>query len=186
LLSLLRDSIDGRPTVTDAQGAALNAVRVTAATSSDATATSSDGAAPVVTFSQADGTYTFASLLPGTYRLTFERSGFRRDIRDQVQLRARGTATVSVTLEIAGLREAVAVTPEPSLVGTGSTKLVTRLSAEKLAAVPSATDMWAVLGHAEGVSIPWLEPSVGVNDCRTQSRWLFLTQCVDGRDPRRA
>jgi hypothetical protein len=130
-------------TVTDAQGAALKAVRVSA--------TSSDGAAAHVTFSGADGGYAFSSLPPGPYKLAFERSGFRSETRDHLELTAGVTVTASATLEIAALRETVAVTPDPSLVGTASTKLVTRLPAEKLAAVPSATDMWSVLGQSEGI-----------------------------------
>jgi hypothetical protein len=129
-------------TVTDAQAGALGTVRVSAISSE----------IPVrVTVSEADGTYVFSSLPPGRYTLTFDLSGFRSCTRENIELTTGATATVNATLEIARLRETVAVTPEPSLVGTASTKLVTRLSAEKLAAVPSATDMWSVLGQSEGI-----------------------------------
>jgi hypothetical protein len=130
-------------TVTDAQTGALGTVRVSVI--------SSESRAVRVTVSEADGTYVFSSLPPGRYTLTFELSGFRSFTRENLELTTGTTATVNATLEIARLRETVAVTPEPSLVGTASTKLVTRLSAEKLAAVPSATDMWSVLGQSEGI-----------------------------------
>jgi hypothetical protein len=130
-------------TATDAQGGALATVRITAI--------SFEPPGAHVTLSETDGTYMFSALPPGRYTLTFELSGFRSFTRENVELTTGTTATVNATLEIARLRETVAVTPEPSLIGTASTKLVTRLSAEKLAAVPSATDMWSVLGQSEGI-----------------------------------
>jgi hypothetical protein len=136
---------DGRVvgTVTDAQGGALGAVRVSAS--------SSDLPGIRVTVSEADGTYMVSSLPSGRYTVVFELPGFRSRRRDNIDLTTGATVTVNATLEIAGLHETVAVTQDPSLFGSASTKLDTHFSIQRLASMPSATDLWSVLGQSEGI-----------------------------------
>jgi Carboxypeptidase regulatory-like domain/TonB dependent receptor len=130
-------------TVTDSQGALLPGVTVTAASASLIGTQS--------TVSEADGQYRFPSLPPGRYTLTFELQGFRTLRRENIILALGQTLTVDGQLDISTVSETITVTSESPLVDLESTKTGVEFTAEKLAAIPSATDIWAVLGHAPGV-----------------------------------
>ena len=130
-------------TVTDAQGAVLPGVTVTA------TSPSLIGTQTAV--SEENGTYRFPALASGTYALTFELTGFRTVKRENIQLSIGQTLTVDLALEVSTVEETVLVTSESPVVDLQSTKVGVEFSAEKLAAIPSATDLWAALGQAPGV-----------------------------------
>ncbi|MGE3492998.1 MAG: TonB-dependent receptor, partial [Vicinamibacterales bacterium] len=61
------------------------------------------------------------------------------------------TLNVDQGLQLATLEETVTVTGEAPIVDVSSTKVGSEFNAEKLAAIPSATDLWATLGQAPGV-----------------------------------
>jgi hypothetical protein len=130
-------------TVTDAQGAVLPGVTVTA------TSPSLIGTQTAIT--EEGGTYRFPALASGTYALTFELTGFRTVKRENIQLSIGQTLTVDLTLEVSTVEETVLVTSESPIVDLQSTKVGVEFSAEKLAAIPSATDLWAALGQAPGI-----------------------------------
>lgn len=130
-------------TVTDAQGATLPGVTVTA--SSPALI----GTQSATT--EEDGTYRFPALPSGQYALTFELTGFKKVKRENIHLSLGQTLTVDLSLELSTVEETVLVTSESPVVDIETTKVGVAFSAEKLAAVPSATDLWAALGQAPGV-----------------------------------
>ena len=129
--------------VTDTQMATLPGVTVTAASPALI------GSQTAVT--EVDGRYRFPSLPPGRYTLTFELSGFQTTRRENIVLALGQTLAVDLQLSVATLQETVTVTAESPLVDVSSTKIGSEFSAEKLAAIPSATDLWATLGQAPGV-----------------------------------
>ena len=57
----------------------------------------------------ADGLFRVQSLQPGPYRITFEAAGFKRTIRDGVDLRASETRPVDVSLEVGAVAESIEV-----------------------------------------------------------------------------
>lgn len=101
--------------------------------------------------SETDGRYRFPSLPPGRYTLTFELGGFQTTRRENIALALGQTLNVDIQLAVATLQETVTVTAESPVVDVSSTKLGSEFGAEKLAAIPSATDLWATLGQAPGV-----------------------------------
>ena len=101
--------------------------------------------------SEENGTYRFPALASGVYALTFELTGFRTVKRENIQLSIGQTLTVNLALEVSTVEETVLVTSESPVVDLQSTKVGVEFSAEKLAAIPSATDLWAALGQAPGV-----------------------------------
>ena len=130
-------------TVSDAQGALLPGVTVTA------TSPSLIGNQVVVT--EADGKFLFPALPSGTYTLTFALSGFKQVKRENIVLTLGRTLTVDMSLEVASIEETVTVTAESPLVDKTTTAVGSEFSAEKLASIPSATDLWAALGQSQGV-----------------------------------
>ncbi|HEV8347306.1 MAG TPA: TonB-dependent receptor [Vicinamibacterales bacterium] len=130
-------------TVADAQGAVLPGVTVTARSPSLM------GVRTVV--SEADGTYSIAALPSGEYELTFELSGFSTLKRGNLKLGLGQIMTVDPQMQVATLQESVTVTAESPVVDMQNTKVGTDFTTDKLVGVPTATDIWAVLGQAAGV-----------------------------------
>ena len=129
--------------VSDEQGAVLPGVTVTA------TSPALIGSQAAVT--EADGRFRFPSLPPGQYTLTYELSGFSTVRREGIVLALGQTLNVDMQMKLATLQETVTVTGESPIVDTQSTKIGSEFNAERLEAIPSATDLWAALGQAPGV-----------------------------------
>ncbi|MDH4064476.1 MAG: carboxypeptidase regulatory-like domain-containing protein, partial [Acidobacteriota bacterium] len=129
--------------VTDNQQAVLPGVTVTA------TSPALIGSQTAIT--EVDGRYRFPALPPGAYTLTFELAGFQTTRRENIVLALGQTLSVNLQLALATLQETVTVTAESPVVDMTSTTIASELNAEKLASIPSATDLWATLGQAPGV-----------------------------------
>jgi len=130
-------------TVTDAQGGVLPGVTVTAKSPALI------GVRTTVT--EADGKYSIASIPSGPYELTFELSGFQSFKRGGIILGLGQILTVDGQLQVASLQESVTVTGASPVVDMQSSKVGTDFTTDKLVGVPTATDVWAVLGQASGV-----------------------------------
>ena len=130
-------------TVTDAQGGVLPGVTVTAKSPALI------GVRTTVT--EADGKYSIASIPSGEYELTFELSGFQAFKRPGIILGLGKILTVDGQMQVASLQESVTVTGASPVVDMQSTKVGTDFTTDKLVGVPTATDVWAVLGQASGV-----------------------------------
>jgi hypothetical protein len=104
-----------------------------------------------VTGTVVDGTYRFRALRPGTYSVRFELAGFKTLNREGIIVEGTRTVTVNVTLEVATVAETVTVTGESPVVDVRSTTLSNEFNTAELQDVPSATDVWAVLGQTAGV-----------------------------------
>ncbi len=129
--------------VTDAQGGVLPGVTVTA---------KSPALIGVrTTVSEGDGKYSIASLPSGPYELTFELSGFQAYKRANIILGLGQILAVDGQLQVASLQESVTVTGASPVVDMQSSKVGTDFTTDKLVGVPTATDVWAVLGQASGV-----------------------------------
>src|SRR5712692_3738389 len=130
-------------TVKDAQGGVLPGVTVTAKSPALI------GARTVV--SEGDGTYSLASLPSGEYELSFDLAGFQSFKRGNLKLLLGQILTVDAQLQVASLTESVTVTGASPVVDMQNTKVGTDFTTDKLVGVPTATDIWAVLGQAAGV-----------------------------------
>ena len=130
-------------TVTDAQGGVLPGVTVTAKSPALI------GVRTTVT--EADGKFSIASIPSGAYELTFELSGFQAFKRPGIILGLGKILTVDGQMQVASLQESVTVTGASPVVDMQSSKVGTDFTTDKLVGVPTATDVWAVLGQASGV-----------------------------------
>jgi Carboxypeptidase regulatory-like domain len=129
--------------VTDAQGAILPGVTVTA-TSPALIGTQS-------TVTQPDGKFLFPALPTGTYTLVFELAGFQKLTRENVRLAVGQTISVDSQLPIASLSESVTVAAASPVVDVTSTKVGNHLKGEELVGIPNSTDVWGALSEAPGV-----------------------------------
>jgi len=65
-----------------------------------------------------EGLYRVQSLQPGAYRVTFEAAGFKRLVRDALDLRTGDTLPVDVTLQVGQVTESVEVSAAATLLET--------------------------------------------------------------------
>ncbi len=97
---------------------------------------------PDTGFSQAaatatNGTARFAALVPGTYTVKFELSGFATVVREGVTLRVGQTAMLEATLKVATIAETVTVTAEANpLVDVYKTDSSTNIVPEQIESLP--------------------------------------------------
>jgi outer membrane receptor protein involved in Fe transport len=129
--------------VTDAQGAILPGVTVTA------TSPALIGGQNTVT--QADGKFLFPALPTGQYKLVFELSGFQKLTRENINVALGQTISVDAQLPLASLTESVTVTGASPVIDVSTTKVGTSLKGEALTAIPNSTDTWGALSEAPGV-----------------------------------
>ena len=83
------------------------------------------------------GAFTIPNLPPGTYSVTFTMAGFADQTRKDVRLSAGTVSALDVTMQLAGLREAVEVTGQAPLVERTSNTVGGSLSGKEIEDVPS-------------------------------------------------
>ncbi len=108
-----RASIIGR--TVDPTGAVIAGATVTATN----TATN----AAVATQTNASGNFDIPYLISGVYHITVEAAGFKKSVRDNVQLRIGDRITLDFSLTLGNLSESVQVTGETPLLETASANL---------------------------------------------------------------
>ena len=101
-------TLSGR--VSDASGAVVSNAQVTVVNTE--TNFTSD------TTTNSSGIYRVSSLRPGPYRLTVIASGFKRSIRDGLDLHIAENLEINVALEVGGATESIVVTAEASQLQT--------------------------------------------------------------------
>jgi hypothetical protein len=105
-----RGSMSG--TVKDNSGGALPGVTVTATKRDTNQATS--------TVTNETGAFNLLFLQPGIYTVSAELSGFKKTVRDNVEVRVNDRLGIDLTMEIGGLEETVTVLAESPLLETRS------------------------------------------------------------------
>jgi hypothetical protein len=157
-------TIQGR--VTDAQGAVLPGVTVTA------TSPALLGAQTTVT--SETGNYRFPAVPPGTYSVSFELAGFNTFKRDAVSIGLGFTAQVNVELALATLQETVTVSGSSPVIDTSSTRVQQNFKMEQLQSIPNGRDMWALLAVTPAVQMGRID--VGGNRAGTQTGYSAYGQ----------
>ncbi len=128
--SLTSGAIGGR--VTDPSGAAVAGATVIA--------TSPALLVPqMTTQTTSTGEYKIPDLPLGTYKVTYQSSGFQQLVRENVVLTANFTATLDVALKVGNVNETVTVQAESPVVDTTQTTTGTDLNAKTLEDVIPAT-----------------------------------------------
>jgi len=119
-------TITGR--ITDPTGAVVPSVNVTVVqTSTNFTSTA---------VTNSEGLYRVLSLQPGLYRLTFEAQGFKRAVRDAVELRTGDTLAVDMVLQVGSVNESIEVSGAVALLETETSATGTVMSGNILYDLP--------------------------------------------------
>jgi len=101
--------------VSDATGAVLSGAKVTL--TNEATNVSRNGV------TNDSGDFSFVDVVPGTYTLQYELTGFKKNVQKSVIVDVNQVVTLNSTLQIGGSQETVEVTSEAPQVDTTSTQL---------------------------------------------------------------
>src|SRR5688572_9398217 len=161
--------------VQDPNGANISGVTVTARNiATDATRTTTSGD---------DGRWSLPGLTVGAYELSYEITGFKRLVRDRVEVEASVPRTLEDKLEIGEIGAVINITEGAALITPETSAVARQLSSEQLVQVPTSTRSFTQLLSAEaGVSTD-LSPvltngngnqSPSVNGTRTTSTSLFF------------
>ncbi len=119
-------TITGR--VDDSSGAVVPAVTVTVVqTSTNFTQTA---------VTNNEGIYRVPSLQPGTYRVSFEAQGFKKSVRENVELRTGDTLAVDGVLQVGNVSESVEVAAATQLLETETSATGTVMSGDVLYDMP--------------------------------------------------
>jgi hypothetical protein len=118
-------------TVSDPTGAVVSDVQVTV--TNEVT-----GELRTVT-SQQNGNYVVPLLLPGSYRVEFSRTGFKRSVMTGLNISVTETARLDVQLETGGIQEKVTVTAQAELLQTETSALGRVTNRELVSNLPLVT-----------------------------------------------
>jgi len=114
--------------VTDTTGAVVPKVQVTVVqTSTNFTSNS---------VTNDEGLYRVLSLQPGVYRITFEAQGFKKSVRDSVELRTGDTLAVDMAMQVGNVTESIEVTGGAQLLETETSATGTVVSGNVLYDMP--------------------------------------------------
>lgn len=150
-------TIQGR--ITDAQGAVLPGVTVTA--------TSPSALGAQTTVSSENGNYRFPALPPGVYSVSYELAGFNMLKREGIQISLGFTANINVELSLATLQETVTVSGQSPVIDTTATRTVQAFKLDQLQSLPNGRDMWSLLAVTPSVQMSRID--VGGNRAGTQT-----------------
>jgi len=143
---LLAQSTGGRilGRVADPTGAVLADVKVTLA--NQATAASRE------TETNANGDYTFVEVVPGTYQVTYEHPGFKKNVQDSVTVDVNQVVTLNSVLQLGEVQDVVQVSSEAPQVDTTSTQLGAVINDRSVNELPlNARDTYQFLQLQPGV-----------------------------------
>ena len=121
-----RGSITGQ--VTDASGGVVPGAQVSIKNLATNTSTS--------TITNEEGNYTLLYLTPGTYEVTVEANGYKKLIRQGVEVRVGDKLTLSLALEVGEMQATVNVTSEAPLLQTASASVGQVIDRRRISELP--------------------------------------------------
>jgi hypothetical protein len=114
--------------VTDTSGAAVPNANVTI--------TETRTGVSLNTTANADGYYVFTSLQDGIYRIEASLTGFKKVVRDNVEVKVNTTVRTDLTLEVGNVTDTVTITTEAPLLQTDRADTGRLLEAKQVAELP--------------------------------------------------
>src|SRR6202045_3378913 len=115
-------------TVTDASGASI--------VDAEVTITNVASGEKRVQPTSSDGYYNFVNLVPGTYRVEVEKSGFKRAAHSDVIVDVEQTVRIDLTLQVGEASQTIEVTGETPLLQSETSSLGQVVEGRKVAALP--------------------------------------------------
>src|SRR5436309_11686454 len=137
----------------DEQGAVMPGVAITISSPALVAGTMS-------AVTDAGGVYRFPSLVPGTYSVKLELSGFQTIDRQNIVVLVGQTTPVELMMRVASLAENVTVTGASPTVDTTSANVNVNLSEQLLQGTPGGRDIWALVEY-KVPSLTISRPDVG-------------------------
>lgn len=99
------------------------------------------------------GLYTAPFLIPGLYRIQVEMAGFKKFLRDDVELRVNDRLEVNIQLEVGAAEQSVTVTGETPLLTTETASMGTVVDGRRVTELPIPHgNPYFLIGLASGVS----------------------------------
>ena len=89
--------------------------------------------------SQADGSFQFNNLIPGTYEITVTASGFKTYVQQNLALQAQIAGSVNVILSVGGTTERIEVTGSATIVDTETANTSATMESRLVADLPNAS-----------------------------------------------
>lgn len=100
-----------------------------------------------------NGFYQATYLIPGTYQIMVEASGFKRLVRDGVVVQVNDNIQIDLALEVGSVDQSVTITGEASALNTTSGSLGTVVDSRRVAELPIPHgEPFKLIGLAGGVS----------------------------------
>src|SRR5688572_25586010 len=100
-----------------------------------------------------EGIFQIPYLIPGAYKVTVELAGFKKWVRESVDVRIADRLQLDVALEVGGTVEEVTVSAEAPVLDTASGSLGNVVDARRVAELPTPHgDPYALIGLAAGVA----------------------------------
>ena len=126
------------------------------------------------TVSNSDGTYFVSGVIPGTYEISAEMTGFRKYNRKDLRLEIGKTLTLDLELAVGALEEVLTVTAESSIVDVTSKEVGGNITGTELVELPSINrNFIGFIGL-----LPGIVPSISTESFGSDS------VSVNGSDPR--
>src|SRR5713226_7354720 len=108
----------------------------------------------------ASGVYRFPSLVPGTYTVRMELSGFKTLVREGIVVLVGQTTPIDAALKVATLAETITVAGQSPTVDTTSANVNVNLSEQLIQGTPGGRDIWALV-EAKVPGLVISRPDVG-------------------------
>lgn len=100
-----------------------------------------------------EGLYRATFLSPGLYRIEASAPGFKKSLRNAVEVRVADRLDINITMEIGGAEQQITVVSENSLLNTESASLGTVVDAKRVADLPlSYGNPFLLIGLTAGVT----------------------------------
>ena len=147
-----RGSFSG--TVTDAQGAAVAKVKITA--------TETRTGAKSASVSEDSGAFTLPFLAPGDYEITAESPGFKKFVRGQINLGMGEHPVVNIQLEVGASSESVTVMAESPLIEAANASVGQVITGEEVEDMPVNGRTPLMLGQLALGVVSTVEPGTQV------------------------
>jgi hypothetical protein len=119
--------------------------------------------------SEANGSYRFLYLPQGEYRVTYQKSRFKKIVFEGAKVEVNKTITMNVTMQIADIEETVVVTGGSPIVDVKNATVGTNFGEAMLRDIPNQRDLFALLAQTPGITMP--RADVGGDTAGTQSSY---------------
>jgi len=119
--------------------------------------------------SEANGSYRILYLPQGEYRVTYQKSNFKKIVYEGAKVEVNKTVTMNVTMQIADIEETLVVTGSSPIVDVQNATVGTNFGEAMLRDIPNQRDLFALLAETPGITMP--RADVGGNTAGTQSAY---------------